>query len=149
MQNEKIKNYVTAILKIAADDKHGYSQLDRWGVDYDCSSLIISQVEAAGIPVKNKGALSTHTMLKAFLHCGFKDVTKTVNLKTGEGMQTGDILLNPGKHTEVFISPGRRVGAHSDERGGVKGAIKGDQTGDEISVKPYANLSWRYVLRYM
>ena len=37
-----INNAVTRALEIAADDSHGYDQANRWGPDYDCSSLVIS-----------------------------------------------------------------------------------------------------------
>ena len=37
-----IDNAVTRALEIAADDSHGYDQANRWGADYDCSSLVIS-----------------------------------------------------------------------------------------------------------
>ena len=36
-----IDTAVNFMLQIANDDSHGYSQDDRWGPDYDCSSLVI------------------------------------------------------------------------------------------------------------
>lgn len=149
--NENIGNvekYVREIVNIANDDEHGYSQVNRWGEpDYDCSGLVISVVQNSGIPVKDFGAGYTGNMLKAFLKCGFEDVTSTVNLSTGAGLQRGDILLTPNKHTEIYVGNGKRCGAHASETGGKTGRI-GDQTGNEISVKPYYNLPWKYVLRY-
>ena len=44
------------MLDIAADNSHGYSQVNRWGPDYDCSSMVIQAWENAGVPVKSAGA---------------------------------------------------------------------------------------------
>ena len=52
----KIEKAVTWALAIANDNTHGYDQQYRWGPDYDCSSLIISAWQQAGVPVKTKGA---------------------------------------------------------------------------------------------
>lgn len=52
----KIEKAVTWALAIANDNTHGYDQQYRWGPDYDCSSLIISAWQQAGVPVKNKGS---------------------------------------------------------------------------------------------
>ena len=60
----KVEAYVEKALSIANDNTHGYSQVNRWGKDYDCSSLVITVVENAGIPVKSKvGATYTGNML--------------------------------------------------------------------------------------
>lgn len=144
----KVANYVAQACEIARDDRHGYSQVNRWGnPDFDCSGLVITVVNNSGIPVKQNGAGYTGNMYDAFVKSGFKDVTSTVNLKTGAGLVIGDILLTPCKHTEIYIGHGKRVGAHASETGGKTGK-QGDQTGNEISIKQYANLPWKYVLRY-
>ena len=144
----KIETYVQNAVNIANNNTHGYSQVNRWGEDYDCSSLVITVVESAGIPVKSKGgATYTGNMLSAFKRCGFTDVTKRVNLATGAGLIRGDILLNRTHHTEIFIGNGRNVGAHSSETGGVTGQ-PGDQTGKEICTNAYYNYPWTNVLRY-
>ena len=62
---------------IAEDPAHGYDQVNRWGPDYDCSSLVISAFEAAGVPVRAKGATYTGNMLGVFKKCGFTEVTFT------------------------------------------------------------------------
>lgn len=147
--SSKIEHYVTEAINIANDNSHGYSQINRNGnPDYDCSSLVIDVVNRAGIPVKNYGASYTGNMLHAFVSCGFIDVTKYINLANGNGLKRGDILLNTYHHTEIYIGDGKNVGAHSDEKGGIKGDNKGDQTGNEISVTNYYNYPWQYVLRY-
>ena len=144
----KIETYVQNAINIANDNTHGYSQFNRWGKDYDCSSLVITVVENAGIPVKSKGgATYTGNMLSAFKRCGFTDVTTRVNLATGAGLIRGDILLNRTHHTEIYIGNGRNVGAHSSETGGVTGQT-GDQTGKEICTNAYYNYPWTNVLRY-
>ena len=133
---------------IARDDSHGYSQYNRWGnPDYDCSSLVISAYEHAGVPVKSLGgSVNTWTMPAGFLACGFKDVTNQVDIGTGAGLKPGDVLLREG-HTAMYAGDHREVEASSDEVNGIKGAIGGDQTGYEISINPY-NPNWTMVLRY-
>ena len=46
-----IEKYVTWAVNIANDNTHGYSQAVRWSPDYDCSSFVISALEAAGFPM--------------------------------------------------------------------------------------------------
>lgn len=144
----KIEQYTQQAINISNNNKHGYSQYNRWGnPDYDCSSLVITVVQNAGIPVKTKGATYTGNMYRPFLNCGFKDITSSINLRTGSGLKRGDILLTPNSHVEIFIGNGRNVGARISERGTIHGK-GGDQTGKEISTHSYYNKPWRYVLRY-
>ena len=94
----KIDKAVEWAVAIANDPAHGYDQGNRWGPDYDCSSLLISAWEQAGVPVKSKGASYTGNMVNVFLACGFAEITSQVNFKTGEGLRKGDILWVSG-HT--------------------------------------------------
>lgn len=145
----KIENYIKWALDIAADNQHGYSQAVRWSPDYDCSSFVISALEAAGLPMRAYGASYTGNMPAALKACGFYQVNENarVNLETGAGLVRGDILLNPVTHTEIYIGDGRAVGAHGSETGGKYGKA-GDQTGNEISVQKYRNKNYTEVWRY-
>ena len=91
----KTESAVQWAIGIANDNRHGYSQANRWGnPDYDCSSLVISAWQQAGVPVKSNGATYTGNMYNVFRACGFTDVTSSCNRATGAGMQRGDVLLN-------------------------------------------------------
>ena len=141
-----IKTAIGWARQIADDNSHGYSQYSRWGRDYDCSSFIISALEAGGFPMKAHGATYTGNMGAALKACGFVKVGG-VNLNTGAGLLKGDILLNPVTHTEIYAGNGQAVGAHCSETGGKYGKT-GDQTGNEISVQTYRNKNYKEVWRY-
>ena len=144
----KVEKYTQQAINIANDNRHGYSQYNRWGKpDYDCSSLVVTVVQNSGIPVKTNGATYTGNMYSVFLKCGFKDVTNSVNLRTGQGLKRGDVLLNTKHHTEIYIGNGKNVGARISEKGTIYGNA-GDQTGQEIRTHSYYNYPWNYVLRY-
>lgn len=134
----------------ARDNSHGYDQRYRWGEkgDYDCSSAVISAWQAAGVPVKTNGATYTGNMKPVFLRCGFKDITSSVNLATGAGLQRGDVLLNTTHHTAMYCGNGKLVNASINEKGGAVGGVPGDQTGREFVIRSYYNYPWDCVLRY-
>ena len=139
---------ITQMEAWAADNSHGYDQANRWGPDYDCSSAVISAWELAGVPVKTNGATYTGNMRGVFLRCGFEDVTASVDLTTGSGLQRGDVLLNVQHHTAIYCGNGQEVEASINELGGATGGQTGDQTGREFLVRPYRNYPWDCVLRY-
>ena len=143
----KVEFAVQWCLNIANDSSHGYSQYNRWGPDYDCSSMIISAYEAAGIPVKTAGAQRTYDMEANFKKCGF-EIVKNWNKATGAGLIRGDVVLNVNHHVEMYIGNGQLVKASQDEYGGIAGVNKGDQTGQEIRVSGYYNFPWDMALRY-
>lgn len=131
-------------IQTANDNSHGYSQADRWGPDYDCSSFVITAYEQASVPVKSKGAVNTRTMWNAFTACGFVDVTTQVGLSTGYGIQAGDVLLNYENHTCIAIGDGKVANCRTNEGN----AQAGDQSGNEIRIQGYWNYPWNAVLRY-
>ena len=130
---------------IANDNSHGYSQINRWGPDYDCSSLVISAYERAGLKVKEAGATFTGNMRQAFKKCGFQDIKYSKNI----ALRRGDVLLNEIHHTCLYLGEDKIVQASCSETGGTTGK-PGDQTGKEIAVGKFYNYSkgWDYVLRY-
>lgn len=140
-----IDNAVTRALEIAADDSHGYDQSQRWGPDYDCSSLVIDCFKHAGLPLS---CTYTGNMRSDMMRCGFEDVTGSVDLGTGAGLERGDVLLNHVHHTALYIGGGQLVQASINEYGTTTGGRTGDQTGREIYTRGYYNYPWDVVLRY-
>lgn len=148
-----IEKAVSFMVGIANDASHGYDQANRWGPDYDCSSLVITSWQTAGVPVRTKGATYTGNMYKVFLTLGFQDVTSSCNLATGSGMKRGDVLLNHANHTAMYIGNGQIVQASINEKGKVTGGRTGDQRQldgqrGEINTRSYYNYPWDCVLRY-
>lgn len=140
-----IEKAVRWATNVANDQSHGYSQADRWGPDYDCSSFVISAWEVgAGVPVREAGATYTGNMRSAFLACGFVDVTYEVGLSTGYGVQAGDVLLNYSAHTCMSVGNGKVANCRTDEGH----PQTGDQSGNEIRIQNYWNFPWNCVLRY-
>ena len=135
-------------INIANDKTHGYSQSNRWGPNYDCSSLVISAYKQAGIPIDTSRVNYTGNM-SGLLQYGFKEMIKKVNLNTGSGLQKGDILWWHGSgttgHTALYAGNGKIVHARGQSYGS---SATGDQ-GSEIAVTPYYRGSWQHVYRYV
>lgn len=132
-------------VNIAKDKSHGYDQTNRWGPDYDCSSLVIQAYREAGVPLT---CTYTGNMRSNMLDNGFV-IPVNVDLATGAGLQPGDVLLNPASHTAMYIGNGKLVHASGNENGKATGGKTGDQTGKEISICNYFNFPWDYSLRYV
>ena len=142
----KIEDAVAWAIEIANDPSHGYSQADRWGPDYDCSSFVISAWEQAGVPLREAGASFTGNMRAAMIACGFVDVTTQVDIDTGYGMQPGDVLLNYAAHTCMCVGGGSVANCRTDE-----GHPQSGDQGQEIRIQRYWNGDpnrWNCVLRY-
>lgn len=140
-----VERAVSWAVSIAKDDSHGYSQINRWGPDYDCSSLVISAYEQAGVPIKEAGATHTGNMRRAFEQCGFK----SIKYGSGTVLKKGDVLLNEKHHTAMYIGQGQIVQASIAEGGKIYGKA-GDQTTREIEVRSFYiyRYGWDYILRY-
>lgn len=139
--------------QIAGNNYHGYNNnaSKRGGnPDYACSSFVADCYIKAGV---NLGVAAknvyTKDMKKIFTSHGFKDVTSSVDVKTAAGLKTGDILLKPGAHTEIYSGNKKVIGARGDARSGKpQNGKPGDQTGNEIVESAYYNFPWTVVLRY-
>ena len=133
-----IQKAIEWAVSIANDSRHGYDQKNRWGPDYDCSSLVISAYKQAGVPLT---CTYTGDMLKDMLSKGFVIVHGTT--------QPGDVLLNVTKgHTALYIGNNKLVQASISENGTAHAGKAGDQTGREINVCTYYDFPWEYALRY-
>ena len=139
-----IEDAVAWAIDIANDQSHGYSQADRWGPDYDCSSFVISAFEQAGVSLREAGARYTGNMRGPMIACGFVDVTYSIGLVSGYGLQPGDVLLNYSAHTCIAIGGGKVANCRTDEGH----PQSGDQSGNEIRIQSYWNFPWDCVLRY-
>ncbi len=138
--NKTTEKAIAWALETANDDAHGYSQLNRWGPDYDCSSFIISAYEQAGLKLKEAGASYTGNMKTAFLKCGF---TALPELPLS-GLEPGDVLLNEQNHTVMYAGNGKVVAARSSDGF----PQSGDQSSREICIQNYYDWPWDCVLRY-
>lgn len=137
-----IETYVGWMEKIAADNSHGYSQVNRNGPDYDCSSLVGTALNRAGLNVSKSS--TTRSLRSQLLAAGFKTVSTTGARKRG------DIYLKEGKHVVCCVDGSRIVHARHDEDGGIRGKKSGDQNGNEIAVTNFYVISggWDYAFRY-
>lgn len=149
---EKKKKALQWMLDTAVDQRHGYSQQNRWGPDYDCSSAVITAYEQAGVPVKSSGATYTGDMVAPFLANGFIDVTSQCNLTTGAGIEPSDVLINEygrgtsgNGHAAMYAGNGKIVHARGQSYGSSQ---TGDQ-GTEFAVTDYRNYPWDRILRYI
>ena len=137
--NSIIDKAIEWALDTANDDSYGYSQDPnlRWGNGYyDCSSFVITAYRNAGLSLE--GATYTGNMKEVFLNEGFEDVTDTIDLETGNGLQKGDVLLNIVHHTELYTSDNKMVGARTDRL----------PQAEQIEEHSYNNYPWDIVLRY-
>lgn len=134
-----IKKAVEWAVKIANDNNHGYDQEHRNGPDYDCSSLVATALKQGGFNVSEKswtGNLKDQLMANGFYLCSAP-------------WMPGDIHLNTQKHVCMSVDADMVVEASLNELGGISGGQSGDQTGNEISIKPFYvyRHGWNYHLR--
>ena len=144
-----IESAVNWAMAIAADDTHGYTgdRDRRWGgIDFDCSSFVITAFEQAGVQLKENGASYTGDLKQACLKCGF-EVVDGWDKTTTAGLERGDILLNETHHACLYIGGGQVVNASYDKDGGKTG----DTTGEEIRIQQFYQhqYGWDLALRYI
>lgn len=156
--NNVIETAIAWATGIANDNTHGYSQANRYGPDYDCSSLVTTAFRNAGINVPYD--CNTRNMKERFVNAGFVWIpaSSIPNFPSSSAnLKRGDILLKSG-HTELYIGNNQNIGAH-DNYNGIPGGIGGGKKwsdgykayrygADEIDVCKYWNGSWTGVLRY-
>lgn len=125
--------------RIAADNRHGYSQPNRDGIDYDCSSLVCRTLRNAGFAMPSYN-FSTRSMGQWLQMHGW---TWHAGLA---GVRRGDVLWKTG-HTAFATSPTWCVEAFMSEARGIHGR-SGDQTGWEIRTAPINYTNWAGYWRY-
>ncbi len=122
------ENAVNFAMRIANDPAHGYDQDTRTsGVDYDCSSLVMSAYIAAGAPGLETWA--TGGMRSNLTNCGFEIVGDTsISRVPIDDLRPGDILLTT-EHTEIYVGNGYTVSASIDMSGTFHN--NGQENGDQ------------------
>lgn len=128
-------------IAVAEDDTHGYSQSNRNGPDYDCSSFVSTALMKGGFKISPYSW--TGNMVYQLKADGFYEVP------IDSERQLGDIFINEQHHVIMCIDAYRVVYASINEFGGVTGGKPGDQTGREILIGNYYKPSygWDYHLR--
>jgi hypothetical protein len=137
----------------------GYDQSNRLdfrnGGETDCSALVILTCEQAGLlpgtgPFprnnirKSIGATYTGNMRANFKDRGWRVLA---DLPVSQ-LRPGDVLLNDGDHTAMYVGDGQVAQASIDEHGNAAGGALGNQTGRETLVRSYYNFPWSCVLRF-
>lgn len=135
--SDAVEKAVQWAINTANDDSHGYV----WGAggptNFDCSGFVNNAFNAAGFGIGSGHGPSTSSMRSAYQALGFKWITN-INFSSYSQLQRGDILLNEGSHTEIYIGNGQQVGAHSAHK----------PQADQVSVVNYNNHPWNGILRY-
>ena len=147
-QPKEAKSAVDWATKIAKDNSYGYGndQAAQNGDNkqYSGLGLVREAYKNAGVKIEETDITKFD---QALTNSGFEDVTSKVDIKTGKGLQRGDVLwlsTKDGKgHTEIAAGYGKLIGARGD-----KDSTLGDSSGDEISIKDYFNNSWTKIFRY-
>lgn len=132
-----VKGAMSIFENLLDDDVHGYSQSNRWGPDYDCSSSIIYSLQQAGMDTG--GASYTGNMSDALTSVGWQRLP--VPDDAPNGLQAGDILLNDAEHVGWWL--GNALGAFHDDYDGAPG----DSSGREANRTGYYNRPWNAILR--
>lgn len=133
----KIEKAVLWAIRIADDDRHGYSQVHRNSPDYDCSSFVGTALSKAGFAVSEYS--TTRNLESQLIKCGFT--------KCHAPWKRGDIHLAAGHHVTMSTDASNIVHASQSETGGIDGQT-GDQTGREICIRSYYDLPYSNLVHY-
>lgn len=120
------------------DDSHGYSQSNRWGSDFDCSSSIIWSLQQAGLATN--GASWTGNMSDSLSSAGWERLG--VPAGAPAGLERGDIVLNDAYHVAWWL--GNTLGAFHDDYDGAPE----DSSGMESNRTGWYDHPWNAILRY-
>lgn len=142
-----ITKFCDAMRWAADSNQVGYSQSDRWDVEFfgdglynaDCSSLVIQALRYAGFDTG--GATYTGNMSSELCARGWVRVANDGNPRKG------DILLNDANHVAVWLGD-CLAQASIDENGNIAGGSRGDQTTAEVNTRSYYNYPWNCYLRW-
>ena len=107
--------------------------------DYDCSELVRMCYRAVGV-LPYGSYMWTGNEVELLTAHGFA-------IRSLSSPQMGDVLWREG-HTEMYLGNNMQGGARIDERGGITGPNRGDQTGGEVARSAYRQGSWAKLLRY-
>ena len=110
-------------MEAAENPRYGYSQWNRTGPNFDCSSFVSRALMEGGFELEYY--LSTYTMTAELRELGF-----TLYYRGQVTPRRGDILLNPAKHVEFYMGNGACLAAHQDYDW-----RSGDSTGKEIQYR--------------
>ena len=151
-QRTKARQAAANAKAIVNDAFHGYNNTKgkRGGnPDYACSSFVADSYIKSGVNLGcSCGEVYTKDMRRIFTKHGFKDVTKKVNLRTGEGVLIGDVLVKPGSHTEISVGDGKLAGARGNANSGEPEHGKQGDQGGEIAISGYYYFGQTLCLRY-
>lgn len=132
-----IEESVLWAIGIAADNSHGYSQVNRNSPDYDCSSFVGTALSNGGFDVSEYS--TTRNLESQLIKCGFK--------MCHAPWKRGDIHLAAGHHVTMSTDASHIVHASQSENGGIDGE-PGDQTGKEICIRTYYDLPYSNLVHY-
>ena len=112
-------NAIDLATKIANNDSYGYVYGAKGPNNFDCSGFVwYVYNNSNGGNLSNLSYAATGSMKSIYKNAGFEDVTNGIELSSGSGLITGDILLNEaGGHVDMYVGNGKRVGAHSSSTG--------------------------------
>ena len=129
-------------MDIALDDTHGYSQSNRYGPDYDCSSFLAAALINGGFNVP--ATMWTGNERNALLNAGFKEIPLNAPRVGGDIFLVHETTEGGYQHTLMCIDANRVVEAYGD----YGHPETGDQNGLEIRIGNFYELNWQYHFRY-